>query len=177
MKSQPTRLIRRKAKSASLKDPKGGLTSAGRRSFNQKEGSNLKAGVRGKEDTPEKMRRKGSFLRRHFANPQGPMLDQNGKPTRLALSAHAWGEPVPKNARAVKRLASKGAALFKQYSINKTGSESERGDGMVGKKKNSLVNNINKKKKAGTSKPKSKSSVSKRAYSEMEKGYGRKKSK
>jgi len=46
---------------------------------------------------------------------------------------------------------------------------------MVIKKKNSLVNNINKKKKAGTSKPKSKSTVSTKAYSEMEKGYGEKK--
>ncbi|MEP6927209.1 MAG: hypothetical protein ABI834_06205 [Ginsengibacter sp.] len=34
--------------------------------------------------------------------------------------------------------------------------------------KNSLVNNINAKKKKGTSRPKSKSSVSKKTYSEME---------
>ena len=41
----------------------------------------------------------------------------------------------------------------------------------MAKKKNSLVNNINKKKKAGTSKPKSKSTVSKKAYGEMKKGW------
>jgi hypothetical protein len=34
--------------------------------------------------------------------------------------------------------------------------------------KNSLVKNINAKKKAGTSKPKSKSTVSKKAYKDME---------
>lgn len=39
------------------------------------------------------------------------------------------------------------------------------------KKKNSLVNNINKRKKAGKSRPKSKSKVSKESYSEMQKGW------
>jgi hypothetical protein len=34
--------------------------------------------------------------------------------------------------------------------------------------KNSLVNNINAKKKSGTSRPKEKSSVSKKSYSDME---------
>jgi|TARA_B110000046_G_C12624566_1_gene246134 hypothetical protein len=38
-------------------------------------------------------------------------------------------------------------------------------------KKNSLVANINKRKKAGTSRPKSKSTVSKKAYSAMKKGW------
>ena len=40
---------------------------------------------------------------------------------------------------------------------------------MAATKKNSLVNNINKKKKSGTSKPKSKSTVTKKAYSDMKK--------
>ena len=83
-------------KKAATKNPKGGLTAAGRKMFKKKEGANLKPGVTGPADTPEKMKRKGSFLRRHFANPRGPMVDEKGKPTRLALSAHAWGEPVPK---------------------------------------------------------------------------------
>jgi hypothetical protein len=96
------------------KDPKGGLTSAGRKFFAETEGAHLKPGVKGVADTPEKMRRKGSFLRRHFANPRGPMM-KDGKPTRLALSAHAWGEPVPKTAAAARKLAAKGAALLKRY--------------------------------------------------------------
>ena len=41
----------------------------------------------------------------------------------------------------------------------------------MAKKKNSLVDNINKKKKAGTSRSKSKSTVSKKAYSKMKKGW------
>jgi Domain of unknown function (DUF6321) len=96
------------------KDPKGGLTAAGRKYFKKKEGARLKPGVTGAADTPEKMRRKGSFLRRHFAHPRGPMM-KNGKPTRLALSAHAWGEAVPKTAAGAKKLAAKGAALLKKY--------------------------------------------------------------
>ncbi len=40
--------------------------------------------------------------------------------------------------------------------------------------KNSLVNNINAKKKMGTSKPKEKSSVSKKSYSDMENNWEKK---
>lgn len=43
--------------------------------------------------------------------------------------------------------------------------------------KNSLVNNINKRKKAGKSRPKSRSTVSKKSYSQMKKGWGKKKAK
>ena len=56
-----------------IKDPKGGLTAAGRRYFKRKEGANLKPGVKGAADTPEKMRRKGSFLTRFYTNPSGPL--------------------------------------------------------------------------------------------------------
>ena len=66
------------------------------------------------------MKRKGSFLRRHFANPRGPMVDEDGKPTRLALSAQAWGEPVPRTMAAAKKLAAKGAKLLEQYKASKT---------------------------------------------------------
>lgn len=102
-----------------LKDPKGGLTAAGRRHFKQTEGANLKPGVRGAADTPEKMRRKGSFLVRFFTNPSGPMKKPNGKPTRLALSAAAWGEPVPQDRAAAARLAAKGRRLLERYRRSK----------------------------------------------------------
>lgn len=102
-----------------LKDPKGGLTAAGRRHFKQTEGANLKPGVRGAADTPEKMRRKGSFLTRFFTNPSGPMKKPNGKPTRLALSAAAWGEPVPQNMADAARLAAKGRRLLERYANSK----------------------------------------------------------
>jgi uncharacterized protein DUF6321 len=96
------------------KDPKGGLTAAGREFYKKTEGASLKPGVKGKADTPEKMRRKGSFLTRHFTHPRGPMV-KDGEPTRLALSAHAWGEAVPKTEAAAKKLAAKGRKLLERY--------------------------------------------------------------
>ena len=104
-----------KAKKQPLKDPKGGLTAAGRRHFKQTEGANLKPGVKGPANTPEKMRRKGSFLTRFFTNPSGPMKDEKGRPTRLALSAAAWGEPVPQNRSDAAKLAAKGRRLLERY--------------------------------------------------------------
>jgi hypothetical protein len=106
-----------------LKDPKGGLTAAGRAYFNRTEGSNLKPGVKGAADTPEKMRRKGSFLTRFFTNPSGPMVDEKGRATRLALSATAWGERVPKNAEDAAALAAKGRKLLERYKNSKKKSE------------------------------------------------------
>jgi len=102
-----------------LKDPEGGLTAAGRRFYKETEGANLKPGVRGAADTPQKMRRKGSFLTRFFTNPSGPMKDENGKPTRLALSAAAWGEPVPQNMEDAAKLAAKGRKLLEKYAATK----------------------------------------------------------
>jgi hypothetical protein len=64
-----------------IKDPKGGLTAKGRAYFKRKEGANLKPGVKGAADTPEKMRRKGSFLTRFYSNPSGPLKKDNGEPT------------------------------------------------------------------------------------------------
>ena len=109
-----------KSTKSATKDPKGGLTAAGRAAFNKKDGSKLKPGLKGAADTPEKLRRKGSFLRRHFANPRGPMVDEAGEPTRLALSAHAWGEPVPKTLAAAKKLADKGTKLLEKYAATKS---------------------------------------------------------
>ena len=101
------------------KDPEGGLTAKGRAFYKKTEGANLKPGVRGPADTPVKKKRKGSFLTRHFTNPRGPMT-KDGNPTRLALSAHAWGEPVPKTQAAAKKLAAKGRRLLKEYRESST---------------------------------------------------------
>ena len=103
-----------KAMPANGRDPSGGLTAAGREFFKKTQGSNLKPGVKGPADTPEKMKRKGSFLTRHFTHPRGPMV-KDGKPTRLALSAQAWGESIPKTEAAAHKLAAKGRALLKKY--------------------------------------------------------------
>src|ERR1700759_2369749 len=116
-RKQPT-LAKQAKKKALEKDPKGGLTAAGRKAFARKEGSHLRPGVKGPADTPEKMKRKGSFLTRHFTHPRGPMM-KDGQPTRLALSAHAWGEPVPKTMAAAARLAAKGRRLLDRYQQTK----------------------------------------------------------
>jgi Domain of unknown function (DUF6321) len=114
-------MIKPKSMPAKGKNPKGGLTAKGREFYKKTEGANLKPGVKGAADTPEKMKRKGSFLTRHFTHPRGPMM-KDGKPTRLALSAHAWGEPVPKTETAAKKLAKKGRALLKKYRTTKEAS-------------------------------------------------------
>ena len=101
------------------KDPKGGLTEAGRRKFERSgESKNLQPGVKASNPKGQDARRKGSFLTRFFTNPSGPLF-KDGKPTRLALSAHAWGEPVPKTADAATRLAAKGRAILKRYQASK----------------------------------------------------------
>lgn len=114
-KTAKRRTVKSKKASKGIKDPAGGLTSKGREYFKKKEGAKLKPGVKGKADTPEKMRRKGSFLRRHYANLRGPLKDENGEPTRLALQAHAWGEKVPKTIAEAKALAKKGTKLLEKY--------------------------------------------------------------
>jgi hypothetical protein len=49
----------------------------------------------------------------------GPMKDEKGRPTRLALSAAAWGEPVPQNAEDAKELAAKGRRMLERYKNSK----------------------------------------------------------
>ena len=44
----------------------------------------------------------------------------------------------------------------------------------MAKEKNSLVNNINKRKKAGTSRPKAETTISKEAYQNMQTGWPKK---
>lgn len=104
--------------SAATKDPKGGLTAAGRAAFRRKDGSRLKPGVTKpvREMTPEEMRRKGSWAVRFYGRDPLPALrDADGKPTRFALSAHAWGEPVPRTEAAARRIADKGKRLLERY--------------------------------------------------------------
>lgn len=97
------------------KDPSGGLTAKGRKHFKETEGANLRPGVK-QVKSAEDARRKGSFLRRHYGrkNPS-PLTDEHGEPTRYAKQAHAWGEPVPKTAADVKKLAKKGTDLLDRY--------------------------------------------------------------
>jgi Domain of unknown function (DUF6321) len=106
------------SKKKAAKDPKGGLTAAGRAEFARKDGSHLKPGVTksSSEMTPQDMRRKGSWAVRFYGRKQlPPLVDAQGRPTRHALSAHAWGEPVPKTVAAARRIAAKGERLLQRY--------------------------------------------------------------
>jgi len=76
------------------KNPKGGLNSKGRSSYNAETGGNLKAPVKS-GDNP----RRASFLARMSGN-DGPEYDKDGKPTRLLLSLKAWGASSKADAKA-----------------------------------------------------------------------------
>ncbi|MDI3564421.1 DUF6321 domain-containing protein [Bradyrhizobium sp. Arg816] len=109
---------RKRTASAREKDPRGGLTAAGRKAFARKQGAHLRPGVTRKESemTPQEMRRKGSWAVRFYGRAKlPPLVDANGRPTRHALSAHAWGEPVPKTVAAARRIAAKGERLLARY--------------------------------------------------------------
>ena len=98
------------------KDPEGGLTEAGRRKFEASgESKNLQPGVKDSSPSGQRARRKGSFLTRFYTNPSGPLLNDKGEPTRLALAANAWGEPVPRTRASAARLAAKGRNLLAKY--------------------------------------------------------------
>ncbi|QOZ78258.1 hypothetical protein XH83_24215 [Bradyrhizobium sp. CCBAU 53351] len=104
--------------SAREKDPRGGLTAAGRKAFARKQGAHLRPGVTKPESemTPQEMRRKGSWAVRFYGRAKlPPLVDGKGQPTRHALSAHAWGEPVPKTVAAARRIAAKGERLLARY--------------------------------------------------------------
>jgi hypothetical protein len=60
-----------------------GMTAAGRKAYNAKTGSSLKA------PQPEGGKRKDSFCARMSGMP-GPMKDEKGKPTRKAASLARW---------------------------------------------------------------------------------------
>lgn len=98
------------------RNPEGGLSQKGRDKYNRATGSHLKPGVKGTPKTPDDYRRKGSFLSRFYGVEKLPPLTKpNGKPTRLALAAAAWGEPVPRTEASARRLAAKGRALLAKY--------------------------------------------------------------
>ena len=97
------------------KNPKGGLNAKGRASYRTKSGKkgNLKAPVKGAASSPEKMRRKGSFLVR-MGSAKGALKDEKGRPTRLKKSLVAWGHSGDK-ASAV----AKGRRLLERYKAKK----------------------------------------------------------
>ena len=67
------------------KSKTGGLTEAGRKYFKRTEGSNLKPPVKSGTNP-----RRVSFAAR-FAGMDGPLKNDKGEPTRLALALKKWG--------------------------------------------------------------------------------------
>jgi starvation-inducible DNA-binding protein len=60
------------------------------------------------------------------------MKKPNGEPTRLALSAAAWGEPVPQNAQDAAELAAKGRRLLERYQNTKEKGMKKEGEVTTG---------------------------------------------
>ena len=67
--------------------------------------------------TPEAMRRKGSWAARFYGRKGKlpPLVDKDRRSTRFALTAAAWGEPVPKTVSAARKIAAKGRRLLERY--------------------------------------------------------------
>lgn len=76
------------------KNPEGGLTEAGRRHFEAKDGGALKRPQRKGTDS-----RRVSFAAR-FAGMKAKMKNEDGSPTRYALALKRWGFSSPAEARA-----------------------------------------------------------------------------
>ncbi len=84
------------------KNPRGGLTAAGRAYFKRKEGSNLRPPVKSARRGTQNFRRRVSFAAR-FSGMRGRMKDDKGRPTRLALALRAWGFRNKQSAAAFAR--------------------------------------------------------------------------
>ena len=97
------------------KSKSGGLNAAGRASYKRETGGTLKPPVKGEAQSPEQLRRKGSFLTRMGSMP-GLLFDEQGDKTRLKLSLEAWGHRGDK-ASAV----TKGRRLLERYRKQKDG--------------------------------------------------------
>ena len=89
------------------KNPKGGLNSKGRSSYNAETGGNLKAPLKS-GDNP----RRASFLARMAGNSGAEY--KNGEPTRLLLSLKAWGASSKADAKAkAKSISTRNKAKAK----------------------------------------------------------------
>lgn len=96
-----------------LKNPKGGLTAAGREHYKRTEGANLKPGVKNvsqKGDAEKK--RWARWAIRFYSNPRGPMKNDKGEPTRLALMANAWGTKVPGTREEAQAIAARARKMM-----------------------------------------------------------------
>lgn len=103
------------------KNPKGGLTAAGRRFYKRTEGANLKPGVKNYSKASEADKKRWVRWALRFAGRSSvpPLKKPNGDPTRFALMFAAWGEPVPTSVEAVRRVYKKAQSRRDQLGMGK----------------------------------------------------------
>lgn len=101
------------------RDPRGGLTAAGRAKYKREEGANLKPGVKNysSASTADKKRWISWASRFYGQGDLPPMKKPNGQPTRAALTAAAWGEPVPGSEAAARKIYAKALARKKELGL------------------------------------------------------------
>ena len=107
--------------SKKLKNPKGGLTAAGRAFHKRTEGANLKPGVKSysKASPADKKRWVRWALRFAGRSDIPPLKKPNGEATRFALMFAAWGEPVPTTVSAVRAVYKKALSRRDQLGMGK----------------------------------------------------------
>ena len=107
--------------SKKLKNPKGGLTAAGRAFYKRTEGANLKPGVKSysKASPADKKRWVRWALRFAGRSDIPPLKKPNGEVTRFALMFAAWGEPVPTSVSAVRAVYKKALSRRDQLGMGK----------------------------------------------------------
>ena len=102
------------------KDPTGGLNAKGRASL-RAQGQDIKPPVSAKQaaNSPKAAARRSSFCAR-MGGMEGPMTDDNGKPTRKALALRKWDckaqGGLVEGYAATTRAKRKATAAGKQFS-------------------------------------------------------------
>lgn len=102
-----------------LKNPKGGLTAAGRAHYKRTEGANLKPGVKDYSGASLSDKKRWVRWALRFAGRSDipPLIKPNGEPTRFALMFTAWGESVPTTAGSVRAVYKKAKARREQLGM------------------------------------------------------------
>jgi hypothetical protein len=106
---------------AKYKNPKGGLTQAGRDYYKRTQGSKLKAGVKSYSSASESDKKRWVRWALRFAGRSDipPLKKPNGEPTRFALMFAAWGEPVPTSVSSVRKVYQKALRRRDQLGMGK----------------------------------------------------------
>lgn len=106
-----------------IRDPNGGLTAYGRKHYKEKFGNKLRPGVKNVSKTKswgQKVRWAKWATRFYGQQNLPPLVKPNGEPTRLALTAKAWGVAVPKTEDQARRIAARGRRILEQYKNQKS---------------------------------------------------------